>query len=288
MLREWTSTVWTLLRETFVQWQRHRSAEMAAALAYYGVLAAAGVVLMGVYIAARVAGTPAWLTNQTGQYAGVGNEQVVRYLLGQAIVRHNAWIALLVGAITLVVAMVGIAFQVQRIIDAVWAEEVRHSGKELRRNLGSFAVIFALASLYMIVLLGGAALHGLTSHTHHLPLLAGTLYQALDVGAGIVVLTTIFLCIFAFVAPVDVPWRHVWIASGLSAVFCERGEFALAIYFGQMDARSPYADAGALLAVILWLYYSAEVVVAGTEFTRVLRNHASSRARARADARAAV
>lgn len=272
MVRRWTLKGWELLRETFVQWQRHRSAEMASALAYYGVLAAAGVTLIGVYAAARIAGTPAWLTTQTARDAGAGNEQVVRYLLEQALTRHDAWVALLAGAIAFVLALVGIAFQIQRILDAVWAEEVRKSGNEVRHNLASFAAIFLLATIYMAVLLGGAALHGMTSHTHHLPLLTGTLYQGLDAAVGVVVLAFIFLFIFAYVAPVDVPWRHVWIASVVAAVLCERGEFALSIYFGQMDARSPYADAGAVLAVVLWLYYSAEVVVLGAEFTRVLRN----------------
>lgn len=75
----------------------------------------------------------------------------------------------------------------------------------------------------------------------------------------------------AYLPPVDIPWRKVWIASFISAVLYERGQFALSVYLSQMDARSPYADAGVLLAVMVWLYYSAQVVLVGADFTKVLK-----------------
>jgi membrane protein len=85
------------------------------------------------------------------------------------------------------------------------------------------------------------------------------------------VLTFVFLFIFAYLPPGDIAWRKVWIGAFISAVLYERGQFALSLYLGQMDARSPYADAGALVAVLIWLYYSASVVLIGADFTKVLK-----------------
>jgi membrane protein len=77
--------------------------------------------------------------------------------------------------------------------------------------------------------------------------------------------------------PVDIPWRKVWIGSFVSAVLYERGQFLLSLYLGQMDARSPFADVGALLAVLLWLYYSATVVLIGADFTKLLKERSERR-----------
>lgn len=126
----------------------------------------------------------------------------------------------------------------------------------------------------------GATVHALTSHTHHLPILRGLFYQALVVGVTIVVLTFVFLFIFAYLPPVDIPWRKVWIGSFVSAVLYERGQFLLSLYLGKMDARSPFADVGALLAVLIWLYFSAGIVLIGADFTKVLRERGLRRSAA--------
>lgn len=150
-------------------------------------------------------------------------------------------------------------------------QQARYLSQRRWRVLGACVGRWPTALLLIVLLLAGATVHALTAHTHHLPLLRGVLYQALDVGVTIVVLTFVFLFIFAYLPPVDVPWRNVWIASFVSAVLYERGQFALSVYLGQMDARSPYADAGVLLAVLLWLYYSAQIVLVGADFTKALK-----------------
>jgi membrane protein len=94
---------------------------------------------------------------------------------------------------------------------------------------------------------------------------------------SIVLLTFVFLVIFAYLPPVEIPWRKAWLCAFLSAVLYERGQFGLAVYFGQMDATSPYADAGAVVAVLVWLYYSAQVILVGADFTKVLTQGAQQR-----------
>jgi membrane protein len=148
-----------------------------------------------------------------------------------------------------------------------------------KRRAG-FAAVYFLAFLLGVLRFAGAAIHGLTLHTHRLPATYGVLYQALNVGVSIVVLTFIFLCIYAYLPHVDIPWKDVWIASFVSAILYERGQFALVVYLGQMDTRSPYADTGALIAALLWLYYSAQVVVVGADLTKALKQAFERRKRA--------
>ncbi|HET9096163.1 MAG TPA: YihY/virulence factor BrkB family protein [Candidatus Baltobacteraceae bacterium] len=278
MLREWLSEVWTLVKCTASQWSKHRSAEMASSLAFYGAITLAGLALVAVYAAARILGGGQAAANtrgQTGHIAGPHNAQVLDAILHQAALRHDAWIALAAGAVMFLVGVTATAFQLQQVLDVVW--EHRGAAKDARRHAPQFAAIYALTLVLIVLLFAGAAVHALTMHTHHLPLLRGVLYQALVVGVTIIVLTFVFLFVFAYLPPVDIPWRKVWIASFISAVLYERGQFALSVYLGQMDARSPYADAGVLLAVLLWLYYSAQVVLVGADFTKVLKERGERR-----------
>lgn len=272
MLRTWAKTVWDLVKQTAGQWFAHRSAEMASSLAFYGAMGLAGLGLVAVYVAGRVVGggsAASQTRGQTGHIAGAHNAQMVEAILREAASRHDAWIALAAGIVVFVIAVAATALQLQQVLDVIW--EQRGAAKQMRHHAPQFLAIYVLSLVLIVLLFAGAAVHGLTSHTHHLSLLRGLFYQALVVGATIVVLTLVFLFIFAYLPPVNIPWRNVWIASFVSAVLYERGQFALSLYLGQMDARSPYADAGALLAVLLWLYYSAQVVLVGADFTKVLK-----------------
>ena len=284
-MRGLASDLWAIVKETFAEWQTHRSAEMAASLAFYGALALAALALIAVYVASLVAVHPhESVTGNTRHIAGAQNAQALETVLRSATHGHYGWIALAVGILMFVLAVAATAFQLQRMLDAIWDRNAREQGGAVRQAGGhvlQFFGIYGLALLLMLLLFAGGAVHGLTSHTHALPLLSGVLYQALDIGLSIIVLTFLFLFIFAYLPPVDIPWRGVWIASFVSAVLYERGQFALAIYIGQMNAKSPYADAGALLALLVWLYYSAQVVVVGAIVTKVLKQRADQRGRAR-------
>lgn len=277
-MRGAVSDVWAILKDTFAQWQAHRSAEMASSLAFYGALALAGLALAAVYVASLVAVHPhASVTGNARHVAGTQNAQALETILHSAAQAHYGWIALAIGVLMFVLAVAATAFQLQRALDAVW-DRKKGDGSGAVREAGGhalqFLAIYGLTLLLMVLLFAGGAVHALTAHTHALPLVRGVLYQALDIGASIVLLTFLFLFMFAYLPPAGIPWRGVWIASFVSAVLYERGQFALALYFGQMNAKSPYADAGAVLAILVWLYYSAQVVLVGAILTKVLKQRA--------------
>jgi membrane protein len=276
-MRRWIEAAWDVVKRTFAQWRAHRSAEMAAALAFYGAIALSGAVLIAVYAGAALAGNDVrrQAIGQVARASGSHSAQVLDAILREASNRQNAWVALVIGIVLFALATAGTAYQLQKMLDVVWETRQntsgsRDSGDNTKRRAG-FAAVYFLALLLGVLLFAGAAIHGLTMHTHQLPAMSGILYQALDLAVSIVLLTFIFLCIFAYLPHVDIPWKDVWIASFVSAILYERGQFALVVYLGQMDARSPYADAGALIASLLWLYYSAQVVVVGADLTKALK-----------------
>ncbi len=284
MISSWAVTVWDLVKRTFAQWQAHRSAELASSLAFYAALALAGLALVATYVAATVVGRgPArsHATGQAGHIAGSHNAQVLDTVLRQSAGEHAGWVALVVGIVVFLAAVTGTALQLQSSLNTIWdvkPEAHKHkAAHDTRHHVPELLGIYALTLLLIVLLFAGATLHALTYHTHQLPALRGMAYQALDVGASIVVLTLVFACMFGYLPPVEIRWRAVWIGAFVSAVLYERGQFGLAFYLGQMDARSPYADAGAIVAVLVWLYYSAQVVLIGADFTKALQGRSESR-----------
>jgi len=273
--------LWKQVREiaaqTYEQWRQHRSAEMAAALAFYGAVSLTALSIIALYIAAVVArdrGTRAYATGQTAHATGAHNAQILEVILREASSRHYAWVALLVAIVVLIVATVATALHVQEMTDVVWREDdsqEAHPAQDARRHAGQFGIVLVLCSLLAFLLFAGAAIHGLMSRTHGLSLGMGLLYQSLDVAVSVILIAFVFLCIFAYLPPVDVPWRNVWPSALIGAILYERGQFALSVYIGQMDAKSPYADAGALLVILIWLFYSSQVVVFGADLTKVLK-----------------
>lgn len=275
IVRRFAHTAAEIVKTTFRNWKQHRSAEMAAALAFYGALALAGLALVVLFCATHFAATSvaAHAATLTGQVAGAHNGGEVAAVLRESASSSDAWIALVAGVLLFAGAIVATALQLQQLLNVVWGTAASRSGAahDARRHTPQLAAMCALAFVLLVLLFCGAAVHGLTMHTHRLGLVQGIGYQAGVVVITIVVLTIVFLCMFAYVSPVKARWRDVWIAAALSAVLYERGQFALSVYVGQMDVRSPYADAGALAAVLLWLYYSAQVVVIGADLTKTLK-----------------
>jgi membrane protein len=223
-----------------------------------------------------------YAANQARHTAGTHNAEFLQQVLHQAASSHLGWVALVVGIVVFLLAAVGSALQIQRMLAVIWDRSSARKGPSTRAKNAAgrapaFIAIFALALFLAVLLFAGAAIHSLMTRMHGLSFGGGLLYQALDVGLSIVLLTLVFLCIFAYLPPADVPWSEVWIAAFVSAILYERGQFALSFYFGQMDAKSPYADAGALVAVLAWLFYSAQVLLVGAGLTKVLTEMARER-----------
>ena len=272
----WLRQVWEIVLEVYGEWQARGCAQLAAALALYGVLACSAMGLVALYVAVqlraeRTVDVPA----QAGRAGGRADATVLAQLLQGAQSRHDTWIALAAGAVLFVAAVVISALLLQDGLNRIWelhgdADHNDSGTSQAVRHLPQFAGMLALSFLLVVLLFAGASIHALINRTHHVGLAAGLGYQAAVFAASVVVLTFVFLFIFAYIAPVRSPWKKVWIASLVSAVLYERGQFGLAIYVGQMDPRSPYAVIGALIALILWILYSAEIVYVGAVFTKVL------------------
>lgn len=276
----WLKRIWQIIVESYQEWQGRSCAQLAAALACYGILALSGLALVGLYVVTKLRAFRTFDVSQpAGHAGGPADAGFVLQLLHAAQARHDTWIALAAGILIFAAGVVMSALLLQDGLNKIW-ERPPTKLREAAHHVPEFAAILALSFVLILLLFVGAAIHALISRTHRVSLLIGILYQGADVIITVAVLTVAFLFVLAYIAPVRSPWRKVWLASLLSAILYERGQFGLSIYIGQMDPRSPYALLGALVSVILWILYSAEIVYVGAVLTKVLASRGRARKRA--------
>ncbi|MDQ2679570.1 MAG: YihY/virulence factor BrkB family protein [Candidatus Eremiobacteraeota bacterium] len=259
--------------QTFGEWRKHRSGEMAAALSFFAAVALAAVALIGLYAAGKI--VPAELLRATtsglSHVAGPSNGAALKALLQAA--KHGSWVPLTAGTGLLLVAVFATAMQLQAAVNFIW--DVRdpkedRAASSVGKQLPTFVLMFVLAFVLMIILLVGAGLHALAFVTHAAPLFSTLVFQAGNDAGSIVVLTLLFVTMFGRLPPSRVPRKALWAGGFATAIMYERAQFFLALYLGSIDLRSIFAEVGIGLAVLVWLYYSAQVVLVGANLTKVL------------------
>lgn len=91
------------------------------------------------------------------------------------------------------------------------------------------------------------------------------------------VVTSLFAMIFKFLPDAKIQWRDVWFGAAMTALFFGIGKRALGVYLGSGAASSAYGAASSLITLLLWIYYSSQILLLGAEFTQVYANQAGRR-----------
>ena len=98
------------------------------------------------------------------------------------------------------------------------------------------------------------------------------------------VITLMFALIFKALPDVEIAWTDVWIGAGITALLFTIGKFAIGLYLGRSSVGSAYGAAGSLVVILIWIYYSAQILFFGAELTQVYTNKWGSRIRPDKDA----
>lgn len=263
------------LKETYRQWAAHKSARLAAALAYYTIFSLAPLLLVVIAIAGLVFGADAAHGQITAQLQGtLGHKaaQQIDVMVKAAGSHRSGVIATVIGIVTLLLGASGLVMQLQDALNTVWDVQPERSAglvAMLRERLLSFSMILGLGFLLLVSLALSSALSAVNTYTSALVPGAAFALQALNFVFDLGVLALFFAMIFKYLPQAQIAWRDVWVGASLSAVLFIAGQYALTLYLGKMNAASPYGDAGSLIVVLLWVYYSAQLLLFGAEFTRV-------------------
>ena len=268
--------LWELLKETFQEWKEDKVSRLAAALSYYTIFSLPGLLLIVVAVAGFFLGQESVRQDIIGQAATVvgdqGAEAVDTMLSNAGWDKSAGMLAVLVGIVTVIVGATGAFTQLQEALNTVWeVAPAPDAGiwKTIRKRFLSFSLILGIAFLLLVSLVISAALAGLGEYIQGLLPGATSLVQVLNFVISFAVITVLFALMYMYLPDADVAWKDVFVGAALTTLLFAAGKFALGFYLGRSSAASAYGAAGSLVLILLWIYYSAQILLFGAEFTQV-------------------
>jgi membrane protein len=264
-----------LTRSAARAWWDDDCARLGASLAYYTLFAIAPVLLVATAIAGMVFGAAAVrgeLVGQLDQLVGRDGALAVESLLEGASQRRAGLFATVIGGITFIVAATGAFLELQVALNTIWRVKPRPSG-HLRAfvidRLRSFGLVVAIGFLLLVSLSVTAALTVLNTWLFDLSPASSSLWNAASTLVSLVVTTGLFALLFRFLPDVRLRWRDVTTGAAVTAVLFTIGQHVIGFYLGQSNIASSYGAAGSMMILLLWVYYSCQILLFGAEFTRV-------------------
>jgi membrane protein len=184
----------------------------------------------------------------------------------------DAWAAVL-GAGTLVVGATAVFLELQDALNRIWrAHHARGNGvlAFVKARVISFALVLAIVFLLLVSLLVSAGLSALSHYAWTQMGGAAALLKAADMLLSFAVITVLFAALFKYLPDTPVPWRDVWEGALFTAGLFTVGKHAIGLYLGTSGVSSSYGAAGSLVLVMMWVYYSTQILLFGAEFTHVV------------------
>jgi membrane protein len=273
---------WPLLRETVSEWSADRAPRLGAALSYYTVFSLAPVLLVAIAVAALFLGTEAAegkivqeLEGLLGRDAAAG----VQTMLKSSGRRDGGVLATLIGISTLLLGATGVMVELQSALNTVW--KVRPKPGQtiktlLRTRLLSLALVISLGFLLLVSLVMSTALAAVSGWLTELSPQWAVLGFVLNEGVSLLVVALLFGLMFKVLPDAKVAWRDVWIGAFVTSLLFHVGKFLIGLYLGRAAVASAFGAAGSLAVLLVWVYYSAQIVLLGAEFTRVYANRFGS------------
>jgi membrane protein len=272
---------WAPLRETLNRWSEHKAARLGAALAYYSVFSLGPLIVIAIAIAGLVFGAEAVrgqvLATLNGLLGEAGTQAIEAMLKGADRPREGA-VTTVIGIGTLLFAAVGVVVQLKDALNTVWeVETTPGSGiwRFVRSYVLSLAAVLSLGFLLLISMLLTAALAAAGKYVA--PYLPEVALQIAGFAASFTVISLLFAAMFKWLPDTKIEWRDVWLGAVLTAALFEVGKFLIGLYIGKQGLESTYGAAASIIVVLLWVYYSAQLVLMGAEFTNVYAHRYGSR-----------
>jgi membrane protein len=276
---------WSLLRDTVLSWLDDDASTLGAALAYYTLFSIAPLLLIVIALAGLVFGEQAARGGVIDELRGLMGDdgaRAVESLLASTNRDGNGVWATLGGSVVLLIGATSVFAELQNAMDRIWrvAAEPRATGiwSWLRQRLLSFGMILGIGFLLMVSLLASAALAALSRWWAPVLGGAGVVSSVFDFVLSACIVTLAFAMIYKWMPRVRLRWHDVWIGAAVTALLFTLGKQLIGTYLGRSGIASGFGAAASLVAMVLWVYYSAQIFLLGVEFTWIwARRHGSLR-----------
>lgn len=278
-------SLFRLLREVVKNWSSDDAPRMAAALAYYTTFSVGPLLLISIAVAGLVfdpdSARREILKELSGLVGSQGAEAVATVVENASRNPSRSVLMSIVGAVVLLFGASGVFGELQTSLNRIWKVE-RKKGRGvlgwLKDRFLNFTMVVGIAFVLLVSLVVSAALQalgGVVEGWFGDELLMKALYAVASFG----VLTALFALIFKVVPDARTKWSDLWLGAGITAALFTVGKILIGLYLGKSGVSGKYGAAGSLVVFLIWIYYSAQILFLGAEFTRVwaeIRGHGTA------------
>jgi membrane protein len=267
-----------LSRVAVRNWQNDRAPRMGAALAYYIALSLAPTVLILLAIAGFAFGAQAAqdrLVSQIQGFVGYEGAQAIQTMIEGARRPSRGIAATVLGLVTVFFAASAVVSELRDAMNTIWrvpedttSSTVRSIFNLVKERLVSFALVLASGLFLVVSLIVNAWIFAAGKYLNSGAAPPEALVQTTDWVVSFVVITVLCAFIFKVLPRVPLEWGDVAIGAVLTSLLFAAGKFLLGLYLGRSSFTDTYGAAGSLVIVLVWVYYSAQVLFLGAEFTR--------------------
>jgi membrane protein len=271
-----------LLKQTGQEFLEDKAPQLGAALAYYTVFSLAPLILVllavvGIIFRNDPAGAWEKITQQMSYFLDASAVQVVQNIAQQASQPGKSAMATIMGVALALFGASGVFGQLQDALNTIWdvkAKPTRGIWGFLRNRFLSFAMVGGICFLLLVSLTLESLLKAFSHYVQSI--LPGGLIVAMSayVIFDFAVIVLLFAMIFKFLPDAKIQWRDVWVGAVITAILFGIGKWLLGLYLGSGAAGSAYGPASSLITLLLWVYYSSQILLFGAEFTQVYADRA--------------
>ena len=266
-----------LFKQTVQEWLDDDAPQLGAALAYYSVFSLAPMVLLliaviGILFRNDPVGAWTRITEQMSYFLDKSAIEMVQQIARQVATPTKTALGGTIGFALALFGASGVFGQLQAALNTIWgvkAKPGRSIWRFVRSRFLSFALIAGIGFLLLVSLVIETGIKALSHYLQSVLPGALTVIVPVYLAFDFVIVTAVFTMIFKILPNATTRWRDVWIGAVLTAILFLIGKWALGIYLGSGTAASAYGAASSLITLLLWIYYSSQILLFGAEFTQV-------------------
>lgn len=266
--------LFTLVKETVVEFIDEDPFTLAGALSYYTLLSLAPMLLMIVAIAGLVYGEAAARGEVMGTLqSAIGPEaaKLAQEALAHAYERGSGWLSAVIAAVGLLVGATSAFAQLQAALDKIWGVKAPPQPwlALLRGRLFSFLLVVVMGATVVASLIASSIISAVSDRLSGAGLELDWLWRLADIGVPLVLMTALFAVLFKLLPNAVVRWREVWIGAAITSLLFSLGRVGIGFYLGRSGVGSAYGAAGSVIVLMVWIYYSSIILLFGAELTQV-------------------
>ena len=275
--------MFALIKDTFKEFVADKAMRLSAALAYYSVFSLAPLLIIAISIAGSIYGEDAArgaIEYQLKDAIGGDAARVVQEMVKAAYLDDKGTLMTVVGVVILLATASVVFAQLKDAMNTIWGIGVK-PGRGVkgfvRTRLLALSMVLVIGFLLLVSLGITTATAAATNWMSNSLPIPSFIFQTLSFLVSLGVVTVLFALIFKILPDADIRWREVWIGALITAILFTIGKLLLSLYLGREGAASAYGAAGALILLLSWVYYSANILLLGAEFTQVYARRSGRR-----------